>query len=126
MWTPSNVEMRVFGSITSPWTISTCEYHLRFLSRSGWRAIARGASAELVARGAYAGEQLLGAGPEQDARRRARAAAARAWWLPPGQPHPVYGDEDPLSEDPLKALPLDVNLQVLRGLAPKLEFGGWV
>lgn len=79
---------------------------------AGWRAVARGASAELVALSAAAEEQLLGAGPEQDARRAARAAASRAWWLPPGEPHPAYGSEDPLSDDPLKALPLDVNLQV--------------
>ncbi|GBF90673.1 hypothetical protein Rsub_03245 [Raphidocelis subcapitata] len=98
---------------------------------AGWRAVARGASAELVARGAGAGEQLLGAGAEQDARRAARAAAARAWWMPPGQAHPAYGGEDPLSDDPLKALPLDVNMQAefnrspLDGRTPLERGGTW-
>jgi hypothetical protein len=66
---------------------------------AGWRAIGRGAAPELVARPISGG-----AGGE--------AGARRGWWVLPGEPHPVYGEDDPLSADEAKALPIEELVQV--------------
>lgn len=104
------------------------------LRGAGWRAVARGASPALVARAAGAQEPLLRGGGQGDAERerlRRRAAAARGWWVVPGEPHPAYGSDDPLSQDEAKALPTEELEQnewfrnPLDGASPLERGGAW-
>lgn len=87
---------------------------------AGWRAVARGAAPALVARAAREDEALRatggGGGSGGDLQRRQQQQRSWMWWVRPGEPHPVYGEDDPLSADEAKALPVEELVQVRSGL----------